>query len=223
MHIRELRLMTHCLRQQKEFYTHTLGLEILDDTEFSVTLSAGETRLVFLQSETETHPFYHFAFNIPCNKFTLGKAWLALCCPLLEKDGVNQITHKAWNAQSVYFYDPAGNIVELIARYNLKNDSEGIFSAYDLLCVSEIGLVVNDVLSTAESLGSSLGKKIWKEQSDTFTAMGDDSGLFILAKLGRIWLLTDKPAEVYPVTMTIQGSAPLYYQIPQFPYQINVQ
>lgn len=223
MHITELKLMTHRLREQKDFYTHTLGLTLFDETETSALFRIGETLLIFIQSETENSPFYHFAFNIPGNKFHLGKVWLALRCPLLEKDGVDQITHEAWNAQSFYFYDPAGNVVEFIARYNLENNAEGAFSIEDLLCVSEIGLVVDDVQATTTSLRSSLREEIWKEQSATFTALGDDNGLFILAQLGRIWLLTDKPAEVHPVAMTIQGSVPFKYQIPKFPYQINVK
>src|SRR5205085_3027098 len=139
MHITELRLMTDCLAEQRNFYTRTLGLSLLNETEASVTVRAGATRLVFLKTEPGTRPFYHFAFNIPGNKFALAKAWLALRCPLLEVNGVDQVTHQAWNAQSFYFYDPAGNVVEFIARYNLSKNVSGVFNSHDLLNVSEIG------------------------------------------------------------------------------------
>jgi len=222
MHIIELRLLTDCLAEQRNFYTRTLGLALLSETETSVTLRAGAARLLFLQAEPGTYPFYHFAFNIPGNKFALAKAWLALRCPLLEMNGVDQVTHQAWNAQSFYFYDPAGNVVEFIARYNLPNHKSGVFDSHDLLNVSEIGLVVDDIFSTIDAIEYSLGEKIWKEKSDTFAAIGDDNGLLIIAKLGRIWLLTDKPAEAHPVTVTIQGSTPLDYKIADFPYHIDV-
>jgi catechol-2,3-dioxygenase len=222
MHITELCLLTDRLAEQRNFYTRTLGLALLSETETSVTLRAGATRLVFLQAEPGTHPFYHFAFNIPCNKFALAKAWLALRCPLLELNGVDQVTHQAWNAQSFYFYDPAGNVVEFIARYNLPNRTSGVFDSHDLLDVSEVGLVVDDVFSTIDAIEHSLGEKIWKEKSDTFAAMGDDNGLLIIAKLGRIWLMTDKPAEAHPVTMTIHASTPLHYKVADFPYHIEV-
>src|SRR6266536_2298989 len=222
MHITELRLMTDCLVEQRNFYTHTLGLPLLNETAASMTVGVGATRLVFLQAEPEMHPFYHFAFNIPSSKFALAKAWLALRCPLLEIDGANQVNHESWNAQSFYFYDPAGNVVEFIARYNLPMGESGAFGSHDLLNVSEIGLVVDNVFATIESIERSVGVKVWKEKSDTFTAMGDDNGLFIVAKSGRIWLMTDKPAEVHPFEMTIQGSASLHYKIADFPYHINV-
>ena len=65
MHVTELRLMTDCLAEQRNFYTRTLGLSLLNETETSVTVGAGTTRLVFLQAEAGTRQFYHFAFNIP--------------------------------------------------------------------------------------------------------------------------------------------------------------
>jgi catechol 2,3-dioxygenase-like lactoylglutathione lyase family enzyme len=222
MHMTELRLLTDCLAEQKNFYMRTLGLALLSETETSVMLGAGTTRLVFLQAEPGTHPFYHFAFNVPGNKFTLAKAWSALRCPLLKIDNVDQVTHQAWNAQSFYFYDSAGNVVEFIARYNLPNHTSGEFDSHDLLNVSEIGLVVDDVYSTIDDIEYSLGERIWKEKSDTFAAMGDDNGLLIIAKLGRMWILTDKPAEVHPVALTIQGSTPLQFKNAELPYYIDV-
>lgn len=137
-------------------------------------------------------------------------------------NNVDQVTHQAWNAQSFYFYDPAGNVVEFIARYNLPNHTSGVFDSHDLLNVSEIGLVVDDVFLTIDAIKYSLGEKIWKEKSDTFAAMEDDNGLLIIAKLGRIWLLTDKPAEAHPIAVTIEGPTPLHYKIADFPYYIDV-
>ena len=34
-----------------------------------------------------------------------------------------------WHAKSVYFFDPAGNIVELIARFDLDNKTSETFSS----------------------------------------------------------------------------------------------
>jgi catechol 2,3-dioxygenase-like lactoylglutathione lyase family enzyme len=222
MHITELRLMTDSLQEQRNFYARTLGLTLVDETEEVVTMQAGASRLVFVQADAGTHPFYHFAFNIPGNKFALAKAWLAQRCPLLEMNGIDQVTHQNWNAQSFYFYDPVGNIVEFIARYNLSINRAGAFDQSDLLNVSEIGLVVDDVPSTIEPIEHFIGEHIWKEQSDTFTTIGNDHGLLVLAQVGRIWLLTNKPSEVHPVRVTIQGSPIRTFRFADLPYHITL-
>jgi hypothetical protein len=49
-----------------------------------------------------------------------------------------------WRAKSVYFFDPAGNIIELIARFDLNNASSEKFSSEQFLSLSEIGLVFPD-------------------------------------------------------------------------------
>src|SRR5438874_12694704 len=87
--------------------------------------------------------FYHFAINIPANKIREAKAWLSNKVQLLwMEDYKSDIADFVnWHAKSVYFFDPAGNIVELIARFDLDNTSDEIFSSKQFLSVSEIGLV----------------------------------------------------------------------------------
>ncbi len=90
------------------------------------------------------------------------------------------------------------------------------------ICILDKLFLVDNVFSTIDFIEYSIGEKVWKEESDTFAAMGDDNGLLIIAKLGRIWLWTDKPAEVHPVTVTIQGPTSLHYKIVDLPYHIDV-
>ena len=119
-------LQTSKLADQRRFYTGRLGLPVIAETADSVTLGAGATRLTFTAVATGD-PFYHFAFNIPEN--TLGTAKESLAhrdppIPLIKKpDGGDEYHFESWNAHAVYFLDPAGNIVEFIARHNLGNAS----------------------------------------------------------------------------------------------------
>ena len=50
-----------------------------------------------------------------------------------------------WDSHSLYFEDPAGNIVEFIAHHRENNEQERAFSVADILQVCEIGLVSENV------------------------------------------------------------------------------
>src|SRR6185436_21190279 len=46
-----------------------------------------------------------------------------------------------WNAKSIYFLDPAGNVVEFISRFDLNDSVDNPFSSDLIRSISEIGLV----------------------------------------------------------------------------------
>ena len=89
-----------------------------------ITITAGETKLIFEEAQADQNPFYHFAFNIPSNKFEEAYEWAKDKVKLLWlKDYDSFIADfKNWHAKSFYFKDPAGNILEMISRFDL-NDS----------------------------------------------------------------------------------------------------
>ena len=95
MRFRELRLLTARLTEQKEFYTGTLGLPLVDERDRHITIQAGETQLVFTQVVDGSEPYYHFAFNIPENKLAQAKEWLAARHVSLSKEDADN-----WYSQS---------------------------------------------------------------------------------------------------------------------------
>jgi len=214
--------MTHHLVEQKQFYTRTLGLLLLSETNDSITMGAGTSRLVFLHANPDTKPFYHFAFNIPENKFAQAKAWLLERCCLLEKNGIDEFHFAYKNAHALYFLDVAGNILEFIARHDLPNASTEPFGTAALLYISEIGLVVDNVPTAVDFLRTSLGMEVYRAESDTFTTVGDEYGLFIVVKRGRQWFPRYLGAEVHPLAMTLQGAISAQYAVPRFPYWVEV-
>ncbi len=64
-----------------------------------------------------------------------------------------------WHARSVYFFDPAGNIVELIARDDLNDVADGAFSSRQFRNISETGLVLPVRLADASPLVR--GMAVW--------------------------------------------------------------
>ncbi len=157
MKITRLELPTKDLLVQKEYYAEVLGLTVKTSAS-ELKVQAGETELVFIQSDNDFCGAYHFAFNIPENRFNEAKAWIASCQPLLwDVEGNDEFVSKTWNSHSVYFKDAAGNVLEFIARHTMQNAVSGDFNASQILNISEIGLPSEDVVGWANDLCKTLG------------------------------------------------------------------
>lgn len=210
MMIEELQLYTTRLEDLKHFYSDTLGMEVSNATDQAFTLQVGRTKMMFKQSETEEEPFYHVAWMIPTNRFKEAKQW-AQTRVVLSRDEERDETYSThWNSHSLYFEDPTGNIIELIAHHRIQNESDHDFTVKDILQVCEIGLVSEDVLSTVNELRQ-IGLTRWGESSETFAPVGDVQGLFIVVKKERIWFFSTQSAQIYPLEVSIQEVGKLQF------------
>lgn len=201
MKINRLTLYTSALASLKIFYGEVLSLKILSAEGDIIVFKAGETELVFKETSGDTAPFYHFAFNIPSNKLNEAIEWMKGRAELLQTSDNNYIADfENWNAKSIYFIDPAGNIVELIARFDLKNDTEEKFDSSQILNVSEIGIVTHDVLAFREKLINEYNTFDFTKSvnSKAFSVIGDDNGLFIVVPEKRNWYPTQMPSQKFP-------------------------
>lgn len=220
MEITAVWLTTRDLAPQWEFYATTLGLPLLASSSAAFTVRAGTTTLTFAQGDAAAT--YHVAFTIPRNKLAGAKGWLHGRAALLTQNGADEFSSQLWNAQQCYFRDPAGSILEFIARHNLDNDAPGPFVTDDILGVSEVGLPVDDVPTTVAALTRDLGLPPYQEQGASFSPVGDDRGLFIVVRRGRSWFPTDLTAAVHPLAVTIRGAWAQDYQVGDLPYRIAV-
>jgi len=223
MNITYLELDTKKLQVQRDFYSNALGLPV-DLSLNKLKVTAGKTTLVFTQAEPNFDGAYHFAFNIPENQFRAAKEWISKRISLLQDEtGEDEFSSENWNSHSIYFKDAAGNILEFIARHNLKNAVAGAFGGSQILNVSEIGLSSEDVIAFANKLCSTLNLSIFKQEpAETFTPVGDDNGLFILPAKDRIWYPdTGVPAQLLPVKVkgSVEGKE---WEVRGVPYEILV-
>lgn len=223
MHMTELHLQTSSLPAQRVFYTTTLGLPLLEETDASFIVQAGQTRLAFHEARQE-EASYHFAFTIAGNAWPQVRAWLAPRVSLLTRESQDVFFIEIWNAHSMYFHDPGGNLVELIAHHDLPEDASSAFHAEEIMHISEIGLVVDDVPEVVGQLHSCLGLDPYKGFSHReFTAVGDISGLFIVVQTGRLWFPTaHERARVAPVQVVVTGVNAKRAHFTRFPYEIVV-
>ncbi|WP_217558028.1 VOC family protein [Paenibacillus sp. GbtcB18] len=201
MKIVELTLHALNLSELKQFYGERLGLPVTGETDASFSFRAGNTNVTFVRTAQDDDSFYHFAFNIPENKIEEAAGWLRDRVELLGEEGDPVVHFESWNAHAVYFKDPAGNIVELIARHNLDNASQKPFSEEDFLCVSEIGMPVDDVSAALRALKREAGLEAWMTPSDTFAPVGDEHGLFIVVKKGRVWFAGERSSQPHPLAV----------------------
>jgi len=220
MQIKEIMLFTNKLNDLKKFYNETLEMDLLSANENSFTVGTSLSKITFQNANETENPFYHFAFNIPENKLSEAKEWLRGRTELLNLNGEDEFDFKTWNAHSVYFFDPAGNVVELIARHNLKNGSKEKFTGKSLLCISEAGIVTDDVGNFYAKLNASFNIPIFSGDLKIFTAAGDDNGLFIIVPKGRHWFPTGIEAEIFPVTIHIRTGIKKKMKFENLPYVI---
>jgi catechol-2,3-dioxygenase len=153
--------------------------------------SYGATRLRFGDGPAVCS---HFAVNVAPHRFDEAVAWARQRVELLQ-DGV---PFPDWRARAAYFFDPAGNLVELIARE--RAPGEGLF-----LEISEVGLPVADVGVAVQWLEDELGLPHFSGDRENFSAMGDDRGLFIVVPVGRHWLFTEEPASDVPLRVALES------------------
>ena len=206
MHIQELILKTTSLSRTRLFYTKTLELTIANETDESISFNVGRSIITF-EAAKDIKPIYHFAFNITNNKFSDSFEWINRKLDILPVEGLPIAIYNNWNAESFYFYDNNGNILEFIVRFGLPYHSALPFSVNDIVEISEIGIAAENVKEAAQHFNKyNIPYFAKSAPTEDFTAMGDDNGLLIISKTKRNWVPTHKPALPYPLTIKADGN-----------------
>ena len=198
MNIIELEILSDDLAATEKFYKKTLGLIPFFTEKDALFFQVGFTKLIFKKSEG-LKPVYHFAIDVPNNRFFDAHHHIKQHTDIIPVEGEEIGIFVNWDAKSFYFYDNNGNIVECITRYPNRAYDDEPFSNRSFISISEIGLVTNNVNELADTFVKEEGVPIFKRQprSDTFTASGDDEGLFIIAAKGRDWYPTNVKSQSF--------------------------
>ena len=194
---------TNKLKALKRFYVDLLELDLVDLREGQMTFRVGESEVTF--KETEQPAFYHFAFNIPGNQFSMMKYIIKDRLSLNWEDGRDEVYFPSFDADSMYFEDPAGNIVELIGRR--KRDLFGDLTKESFLNISEVGIVTPDVAGVGEQLldaGIPL-RKGTDIHPDELNFLGRGDTYIVLVPPGRRWYFSKKASDVFPLELSWDG------------------
>jgi hypothetical protein len=215
MQINRVILQTSVLKELTAFYSKEMELPVDTTNENETIIKIGSTELVFKKAST-ADPFYHLAINIPANKIEEAKAWLSGRAELMWMDEYKSdiADFASWHAKSVYFFDPAGNIMELIARFDLDNKTDKPFSSTQFLSVSEIGLVLekDEFDPSVSRLMKQYELSYFAKQSPMpqFRAIGDDEGLFIVVSEKRNWFPTTIRSGIFPTEVQFDNNGKEY-------------
>lgn len=194
MHIQRLILYTHALEPMRKFYAETLGLHMIMDQKRSFSVLVGGTQLEFHALEVTCR--YHFAFNVPPGQIESARQWLEARTPILPHGDQSIVEFPNWKARAVYFHDPAGNIVELIARDELHFFPQGEFGRDHFAGVSEIGLAVHDMDASTRRILEETGEPVYWRGGEDFLAAGDVHGLMLFVPADKWdWLPTGEIAR----------------------------
>ena len=224
MRFKQVVLQSANLEAQRDFYHLKLGLPLMIDASDEIAFHVGASVLTFRHNPNKSlTSVYHVAFNIPENQLAEASAWLEMRTNILanpSKPEMKVYDFVDWNAHAFYFKDGEGNIMEFIARHNLPTASDTPFDQTSILNISEVGLPTPDVRQTVAELTTTLGIPIWRgEGSDSFTVVGDEHGLFIVVKDGRVWMGTvNQTADILPTEFTIEDIA-ASHQPADLPYR----
>ncbi len=208
MRIASIALETPDLARAAAFYGRTLGLPVEFGSE-SLAVRVGWTRLL-LREGTLGSGRHHLAFTIPRRMLAEAKSWLTGRVELLrgQADQDEFEFGGVWNARSIYFSDPDGNVLEFIVRRAIADDGDGPFDATRIRCISEIGVAVPDVTAFAETAGEVLGLPRFGDGHAGFRSLGDADGLLIVVPQGRPWFPTATQNGALPLAVELDGVEP---------------
>jgi hypothetical protein len=194
------------------FYERTLALRVVERGEEGFAVACGDAVIAFEAGAGD--PFHHFALLVPGDRFDAAFAWAQERVELLPgPDGSATFDFGTWPALAVYFLDPAGSIVELIAHPGVGEAGEkGPFDASELLGISEVGMVTADLADAVARSRAEAGIAQWDGSADAgIVFAGERAHTLIFSSPGRGWLPTGRPAEAHPVrAMVVDGDAEAY-------------
>ncbi len=197
-------LKTAQLSEQFQFYVEQLGFQCIFKDPQRFEIKCGSSHLIF--EEWHENSKYHFAFNIPENQILDSADWIKKYADIISFEEKEIVDFPNWNAHSVYFKDPAGNILEFIARHNLENHSDLKFGSESILEISEIGIAVDNISKMSGHLKNELNFNLYWGDMEKFAAIGHEKCLFITVPLNRPWFPSDDVfSKKWPIEVEISG------------------
>jgi catechol 2,3-dioxygenase-like lactoylglutathione lyase family enzyme len=195
VHLRGIRLASARPGEQRALYAGAFGLPAGDE-DGALTVTIGDARLVLEPGEPSPQ---HFAIRIPSAAYADALEWLGARVELLtDESGSRAFAFPDWNADSAYFADPDGNIVELIAHHDLPEHYVPPFGPPALLGICEAGMPVDDVGGVLDELERRASARRWSGNRETFAAAGTKAGSLIVVQRGRVWYPTEAAAAIRP-------------------------
>lgn len=214
MKIYRVQLKTYHIEKMKEFYTNLLQMQLVYEDENSFAILAGTTRIHFEKDDEQ--PYYHVCFH-------LGSAFFDEIYNHLKKENLLLPNEEGeismfWKGKQAYFFDPDGNILEILERpfQHEGEEPNGWFR------VGEVGMPSQNIYELHDFLAPYLENQ-YEIENDSFSFFGKEGGVGVLVKIGRNWYPTNRPAEVHPIKLVVSGNTDARLKHSTLPYEITVR
>jgi len=212
--IKRLELRSLNVAASANFWESKFGFPVVYATPSNPRIQIGNTELSFRPHITGPKPVYRFAFEIPENQIEQAFFWLkeANIEVLKHPENGREIQHvPRLNAHSIAFIDGMGNLVELIAKHDLKNSSEEPFTRASLLGINEIGVVSFNIQKAVDLVKSELNVDEMTGYGAGYKPLGGREGQLHMVVPKRPWLPYDINSVNIPMLITVQ-----YPQVKEF-------
>ena len=201
--IEQIELYISNYKETVSFYKNVLEFRCISENNIVTNFQTGSSVLTLHKAENHSY-YYHFAFNIPPNLFNEAKRWIQQRISLATEEGEDEVQFVESKAKSFYFEDPAGNIVEYIARETTAPATEEIFTPMHVVDISEIGLTSQDIKKDIEriqklGISSKNNEPISYDQYLNFMGDYEDGVYIIVAPVGRRWIFSNRKGIVAPI------------------------
>lgn len=226
--IKELNLRVENVLANKAFWVETMGFELLAQGNQFFTVKIGDSRLTFRPKSTVNPPIYHFSINIPQNQVENALDWLKneggkyidgpTASVNIVRDEITNaeiINKPLYQANSVFFNDHAGNIIELIARNELDYTVDGPFTRDQFLRISEVAVITRNSRDCQTRLEEEFGAKPFLGGTSGYTQVGGVDGVLLLVIPDRPWIPTESNlAYPYETIVTLQHPQEKEFTLP---------
>jgi hypothetical protein len=218
--IKELEIKSNNLAKSREFWSESLNLPVIDSAQNEFTVQLGNSRLKFSFTASGGFIVNHFSILIPNNQIENALDWLknpdgkyinGPSSPVKiikdEKTGAEIISNPIQNARSIYFEDPTGNIVELVARKDFGTEVMGEFSSDQFLKIVEVAAVSKSISKCYDILKSEFNVVEFPGSTSGYKPVGGGDGSILLINFDKPWKPTESSLAIpYQTTVTIRSS-----------------
>lgn len=214
MDFTRVELATDAHSSLETFYSDTLEFSVDSHSQSSFTTTVGSTQWRFSAADSNDNQ-YHIALLVDADVERVAE-WLAdrVSIRTVEEDRI--VEFPSIKAHSVYFTDPADNIIEFICPFG----ATGHYDSTAIAGICEVGLPAHEPLAIVEELTEAFGTPVWREMDETFTRIGDINGRFLVSVVGREWFPTDQPAIISPLSVVIQSDYRAEWTHSELPYKV---